>query len=134
MAALLPAPRGPFDRRQLAIGTRIEMEHTRIRSVAATIAKHHLDEFPDYYRELPKMERRLAQRLPRAIANVSFEEDGMTIWGVLSVASAGASAYHGYKRNESVGWALWWGICGAALPVITPAIAFAQGFGKPAQG
>lgn len=48
----------------------------------------------------------------------------------LSLASAGASAYHGYKRNDSVGWAVAWGLLGGIFPVITPAIALAQGFGK----
>lgn len=53
------------------------------------------------------------------------------IWGVLSTASFAASVYHGYKRNDSVGWAIWWGFMGALFPVITPTIAFAQGYGKP---
>ena len=53
------------------------------------------------------------------------------VWGVLSTASFAASVYHGYKRNDSVGWAIWWGIMGAIFPVITPTIAFAQGFAKP---
>ncbi len=52
---------------------------------------------------------------------------------VMAVSGA-ASAYHGYKRNESVGWAVWWGIMGASFPVIVPAIAFAQGFGQRARG
>jgi hypothetical protein len=53
-----------------------------------------------------------------------------TIWGLVSTASMAASAYHGYKRNEKVRWALWWGFMGALFPVITPAIGLAQGFGK----
>lgn len=52
-------------------------------------------------------------------------------WGVAALASAGASAYHGYKRNESVGWAVVWGLLGSMFPIITPAVALAQGFGKP---
>jgi hypothetical protein len=57
----------------------------------------------------------------------------MTIWGLLSTASMAASAYHGYKRNNSVGWALGWGALGALFPVITPTVALAQGFGKRAR-
>ncbi len=53
-----------------------------------------------------------------------------TIWGVLSIASGAASAFHGYRRNGSIGWALWWGLIGTVFPVITPTIALAQGFGK----
>ena len=53
-----------------------------------------------------------------------------TIWGGIAALSAGASAYHGYKRNNSVGWAIWWGLMGGLFPIITPAIGLAQGFGK----
>lgn len=56
------------------------------------------------------------------------------LWGVASTASMAASAYHGYKRNRSVGWALAWGLCGALFPVITPVIAVAQGFGERKKG
>jgi hypothetical protein len=32
-----------------------------------------------------------------------------SIWGLLSLASAGACAYHGVKRNNgSIGWGAWW--------------------------
>jgi hypothetical protein len=49
---------------------------------------------------------------------------------LVATASMAASAFHGYKRNESVGWALWWGLMGGMFPVITPVIAVAQGFAK----
>lgn len=52
------------------------------------------------------------------------------IWRLLSIASTAACAYHGYKRNDSVGWAVGWALLGGMFPVITPAIAVAQGFGK----
>lgn len=58
---------------------------------------------------------------------------GNVLLGLLGAASIGLSAYHGYKRNNSTGWAIWWGLMGALFPVITPAIAFAQGFGKRAK-
>ncbi len=45
-------------------------------------------------------------------------------------ASVAASAYHGYRRNRSLGWALVWGFMGGLFPVFTPAIALAQGFGE----
>jgi hypothetical protein len=53
------------------------------------------------------------------------------MWAI-EAASVGASAFHGYRRNNSVGWAIWWGFMGALFPIITPAIALAQGFGKRA--
>jgi hypothetical protein len=52
------------------------------------------------------------------------------VWGVLATASMAASAYHGYKRNQSIGWAVWWGFMGGLFPVFTPVVAVAQGFGK----
>lgn len=44
------------DRRWLAVGTKIEMEHTKDRRVARQIATHHLIEHPTYYRVLPAAE------------------------------------------------------------------------------
>jgi hypothetical protein len=55
-----------------------------------------------------------------------------TVYSLLSIASGAVSAYHGYKRHHgSIGWAIGWGLLGGIFPVITPAIAFAQGIGKP---
>lgn len=67
-------------------------------------------------------------------------EDGKS-WGsiyetptmqVVVLASVAASTFHGYRRNQSVGWAVWWGLMGGLFPIVTPAIAVAQGFGKKA--
>jgi hypothetical protein len=60
-----------------------------------------------------------------ALANLS------PFWKVAGAVSVAASAYHGYKRNQSIGWALWWALMGGLAPIITPAIAVAQGFGQP---
>ena len=56
------------------------------------------------------------------------------VWAILWTASMAASAYHGYKRNESIGWAVGWGLLGGLFPVIVPTIAVAQGFGKRKRG
>lgn len=42
--------------KELAKGTKVEMEHTKDRETAETIASHHLDEMLDYYTKLTKME------------------------------------------------------------------------------
>jgi hypothetical protein len=52
------------------------------------------------------------------------------IHGVLAITSAAVSAYHGYRRNQSIPWAIWWFFAGSILPVFTPVIAIAQGYGK----
>lgn len=48
------------------------------------------------------------------------------VYGVLGAASSGASFYHGLKKNDSLGWGLWWGFCGGLFPVITPLYAYHQ--------
>ena len=48
----------------------------------------------------------------------------------LAPVSAAASAYHGYRRNDSVGWAAVWGLMGGLFPLMTPAVGAAQGWGK----
>ena len=55
---------GDFDPKQLAIGTKVELEHTGDRGVAREIAMDHLAEFPDYYVELAKMEHKLEKAKP----------------------------------------------------------------------
>lgn len=65
-------PDSYFDKRQLAIGTRVEMEHTKNRTIAKGICKDHIFEsgkeiiqkgkriiVSPYYAELKKMEKRL---------------------------------------------------------------------------
>lgn len=42
--------------KQLSIGVPIEHEHTQNKNLATIIALQHLDEFPDYYTRLKKME------------------------------------------------------------------------------
>lgn len=56
-----------------------------------------------------------------------------TVLNLLRAASVAACVVHGYRRNDgSYGWALGWGLLGGIFPVIAPAFAYAQGFGKPA--
>lgn len=56
----------------------------------------------------------------------------LSAWTIGGMISGPAMAYHGYKRNNgSVGWALGWGLLGWLFFPVTPAIAVAQGFGKP---
>jgi hypothetical protein len=47
----------------------------------------------------------------------------------LSVAGGAIGAYHGYKRNDSLGWAIGWALMGTMFPVIVIPVAFAQGIG-----
>lgn len=49
----------------------------------------------------------------------------------IRTAATGACAYHGYRRNDSVGWAIGWALLGGVFPVIAVPVALAQGFGRP---
>lgn len=54
-----------------------------------------------------------------------------TIGGVLALASAAASGYHGFKRhNGSIIWAATWFILGGLFPIFVPVVAVAQGFSR----
>jgi len=46
-----------YDLQQLLIGIKIEQEHTSNRMIALEIATDHLEEIPDYYTRLEKMEK-----------------------------------------------------------------------------
>ena len=43
---------------------------------------------------------------------------------------AAIGAYHGYKRTDSVGWAIGWSLFGGLLPILAIPIALAQGIGE----
>lgn len=53
---------GKFNKRQLKAGTTVELEHTTNKYIAERIAKQHLCEFPNYYKELAKMEAKLKRK------------------------------------------------------------------------
>ena len=53
-----------FNKKQLDRGGKVEMEHTRYKDLAKDIAKDHLEEFPNYYTELDKMENKLEEKKP----------------------------------------------------------------------
>ena len=49
-----------YNKKELAIGMKIELEHTKSKKVAMKIAKDHLKEFPNYYTKgLVPMEKKL---------------------------------------------------------------------------
>ena len=47
---------GEYDAKELAMGTKVELEHMPYPLIAEKIAKDHLAEIPDYYTRLKKME------------------------------------------------------------------------------
>jgi hypothetical protein len=64
------------------------------------------------------------QDLTKAKANQKL------LYSTLALVSATASGFHGYRRNNSLGWGLVWFVMGSVFPIITPVIGLAQGFGQ----
>ena len=152
MPQLKPTPPDRhFDSVQLRRGTLVELEHTKDWNTAKQIAKHHLLEDKRYYHKLATIEDDVPMftKNPQFIRNALVPLSAVTdedfqgnpdmkdVWAAAAAVAMGASAYHGYKRNEPggnpVAWALWWGFWGALLPIITVPVALAQGFAKPAE-
>jgi hypothetical protein len=60
-----------FDPKQVAMGKRVEREHTTNPEVALTITSHHLEEDPKYYTKLDKMEHnKMAAFYKAAVADM----------------------------------------------------------------
>jgi len=55
-------PDKKFNKRQLSMGVKVEIEHTNSKRVAKQIAKAHLTEYPTYYTALNKMEKQLKSK------------------------------------------------------------------------
>ena len=51
-----------YDPKQIKIGTKVELEHTKDKKLAATISRDHLREFPNYYTGLVKLEKELSRK------------------------------------------------------------------------
>lgn len=47
---------------QLKMGVKVEMEHTKSKTLAKRIASHHLAEIPNYYTLLRRMETKAMRR------------------------------------------------------------------------
>jgi hypothetical protein len=50
-------------------------------------------------------------------------------YALAGLAGTAIGAYHGYKRNDSVGWAIGWALLGGLFPIVVIPVAFAQGIG-----
>lgn len=87
-----------------------------------------LGQYVQYYPNFPSM------GADEAVAPAEEPSAGVrAVAALIGTAIVGAGIYHGYKRNDSVGWALGWGLMAGMFPIITIPIAIAQGFGKPKQ-
>ena len=68
-----------FIQKQLDMGEPIEHEHTKNHELAKEIALQHLDEIPDYYTRLKKMEAS-AKKEHKKFKDVKINEEGLRAW------------------------------------------------------
>ncbi len=68
-----------FIQKQLDMGAPIEHEHTKNQKLATEIALQHLDEIPDYYTRLKKMEVD-AKKHHKKFKDVNIKEEGLRDW------------------------------------------------------
>jgi hypothetical protein len=68
-----------FIEKQLKMGEKIEHEHTKNHELAREIALQHLDEIPDYYTRLKKMETD-AKKHHKKFKDVNVNEEGLRDW------------------------------------------------------
>jgi len=52
-----------------------------------------------------------------------------TFWGAVRLGVIALAAYHGYRRNDSIGWAVAWAFLAGIAPPVVIGVAFAQGLG-----
>ena len=64
-----------YDQKQLEIGTQIEMEHTDNPYIARQLSQDHLEEHPDYYKKLVRMERGLVRAEKRKQNKLKRKEE-----------------------------------------------------------
>ena len=57
-----------FNKKQLLMGEKVELEHTDDRAKAREISRDHLEEFPDYYTRLKKMEHQAEKEMDKKAA------------------------------------------------------------------
>jgi hypothetical protein len=75
-------PDSNYNPKELTWGIKVEMEHTTNKEVAKKIAKDHLDEFPDYYTNLIKMERKLANKRYNQLVKAGYAHKEKEFGGV----------------------------------------------------
>ena len=62
-------------KKQIAMGTKVEGEHTTNKAIATKIAKQHVDELPDYYTRLKKMEKKKITEEHKEIASGKIKDE-----------------------------------------------------------
>lgn len=104
-------PESEYDPIEYAMGVKIEMEHTADSARLSRIVREHLEEIPDYYTRLVKMERRakrgLAPNPSKDVISVR-KDNGELVHGVLRSGSKWWFEYHCFESDESCDADLWY--------------------------
>jgi len=92
-----------FIQRQLDVGEPIEHEHTKNHKLAREIALQHLDEIPDYYTRLKKMEAE-AKKHHKKFKDVPVSEDLRKWFGTGGEGGVGGGGWDRYNtKGERIG-------------------------------
>lgn len=62
--------KNPVSLKELAMGIKVEMEHTNNKLLAEKIARDHLSEFPDYYSNLKTMEDKMKKPMKKSFMKI----------------------------------------------------------------
>lgn len=115
---------GELQRRGLPIAPYIE--HGSYRTQTPSILRYGLDPYRGVMGTTADLGVQRAAALPSSLDPI------LGVYRILRPLAAAAMAYHGYRRHRgSYGWAIAWMFAGGAFPLVAPALALAQGFGKP---
>ncbi len=71
-------------KKQIAMGTKVEGEHTTNKAIATKIAKQHVDELPDYYTRLKKWKRKKLLKNIKKL-HLARSKTKKVIWRMLSL-------------------------------------------------
>jgi len=78
---MVPEKKVIYNKKELKIGAKIEMEHTTSKKKATKIAKDHLREFPNYYTAgvLPMEKKLKAMELKKVASSKDLVKAGLTL-------------------------------------------------------
>lgn len=91
-----------FDRKQLEVGIKHELEHTGDKDLAKEIAMDHLAEDPMYYQKLKKIEKGSKEEstMPKMTEIFSEADGGDIVKRIVSRAKSGKVPAHGSKLDD----------------------------------
>jgi len=100
-------PDSKYNKKQIKDGTKVEYEHTNDKETAKEIAKDHLEEIPDYYTRLDKMEKEAKKKKKKikksdVISMDEFFEKAAGHKYIKKVEIAGKKARYFYKDDKDL--------------------------------